>query len=149
MKISQTGSSVPAKGSRKTGKAVDQNAAETFKSHVQDEAASAASGPTATQSLTALSNFLAIQETSDQDSDRRRAILQGNTLLDELTDLQIGLVQGWLPKETLERVTRLLDRPRPAIDDPTINQALNDIEVRAAVELAKLEQDVDLGAPER
>lgn len=66
--------------------------------------------------------------------------MQGNTLLDELTDLQAGLVEGWIPEDTLKRVAHLLDRPRPAIDDQGINQALQDIEVRAAVELAKLEQ---------
>lgn len=145
MKISQAGSGAPANRSRKASNTGDADKADDFKNHVQDEAASAPPAPASALPLTALSNFLAIQETSDQTSERRRAILQGNTLLDELTDLQIGLVQGWVSEETLKRVTHLLDRPRPNIDDQAISQALHDIEVRAAVELAKLEQDVSLG----
>lgn len=146
MKISQTGSGASANRSRKAGRAAGAGAADAFKNHIQDEAASSASGAAATAPLTALTALLAIQETPSSTSDRRRALLQGDTLLDELTELQIGLVQGWVSEDTLRRVSHLLNRPRPNIDDQALNQVLDEIEVRAAVELAKLEQDAD---PER
>ncbi len=60
-------------------------------------------------------------------------------MLDELTELQVGLAQGWVSEETLKRVSHLLNRPRPNVDDEALNQVLAEIEVRAAVELAKLE----------
>jgi hypothetical protein len=142
MKISQTGSGAPANRSRKAGKPTGSGAAASFKSHIQDGmAASSTSGASASSSLTALSNLLAIQETPDSTSDQRRALLQGNTLLDELAELQMGLVQGWVSEGTLRRVSHLLDRPRPHFDDKALNRVLDEIEVRAAVELAKLEQD--------
>lgn len=146
MKISQTGSGVPTNRSRKTGKEADSSSINAFKNHIESEQTSPASAGAAPAPLTALSNFLAIQETSDQASEHRRAVLQGDTLLDELTDLQVGLVQGWVSEETLTRVSNLLSRPRPNIDDQVISQALNDIELRAAVELAKLEQHGNLKA---
>ncbi len=143
MKISQTGPGAPANRSRKTGKATGPGVADAFRSHIQDESASSAVAPAAAPPLTALSNFLAIQETSDQNAERRQAVLQGDALLHELTDLQIGLVQGWVSEETLRRVSHLLHRPRPKLDDPTINQVLDEIKVRAAVELAKLERNAN------
>jgi hypothetical protein len=142
MKISQAGSSAPANRSRRAGKAPEQGAADMFKSHVQDEPASTASG-TATVPLTALSNLLAVQETPGPTSDRQRALSQGDTLLNELAQIQVGLVQGWVPEDTLRRVSALLSRPRPNLEDPSLNQILDEIEVRAAVELAKLENDAD------
>lgn len=146
MKISQTGSGAPANRSRKTGKAAESGAADAFKSHISDEPASSTSGTAVTAPLAALSNFLAIQETPSPTSDRQRALLQGDTLLDELAELQIGLVQGWVSEDTLRRVSHLLNRPRPDLEDQALSQVLDEIEVRAAVELAKLEQDAN---PER
>lgn len=139
MKISQTGSGAPANRSRKAGKGIEADAANAFKSHIQDDASPSASGAAATQSLTALSNFLAIQEAPTSTTERQRALSQGDSLLDELTELQVGLAQGWVSEETLKRVSHLLNRPRPNVDDEALNQVLAEIEVRAAVELAKLE----------
>ncbi len=141
MKISQTGSGAPANRSRKAGKGIDVGAAEAFRSHIQDDASPSASGTAATQSLTALSNFLAIQEAPTSTSERQRAVMQGDSLLDELAELQTGLVQGWVSEETLRRVSHLLNRPRPNVDDQELDQVLSEIEVRAAVELAKLEEN--------
>jgi hypothetical protein len=140
MKISQTGAGRSAQRGRKNERA-DAGAAAAFKSHIQNEGASSASGASAAAPLAALSSLLAVQEIPADDPDRRRALLKGNALLDELTDLQVGLVQGWAPEETLRRVTDLLDRPRPKLDDPELDRILDDIEVRAAVELAKLDRD--------
>ncbi len=146
MKIPQTGSGAPTNRSRKADQNAEQNTAGQFKAHIQDEPASMAPGAGAVSPLTALDSLLTIQEAPLSTSDRQRALLQGDTLLDELAQLQIGLAQGWISEETLRRVTHLLDRPRPNLEDPNINQILDEIEVRAAVELAKLE---DIGNPER
>jgi len=135
MKISQTRPGAPTSRSRKA----DEKATDLFKTHIEDEPASTAPSAAAASPLTALGNLLAIQETPHSTSDRERALLQGDTLLDELTQLQVGLVQGWVSEETLRRVTHLLNRPRPNLEDPILNQVLDEIEVRAAVELAKLE----------
>lgn len=140
MKISQTGSGAPANRSRKADKSVDGRKGEVFKGQLGNEPLPSLSGPTGAAPLAALSSLLAVQEVPDQTSDRKRAVMHGDTLLDELQDLQIGLVQGWVSEDSLRSITHMLDGSRPAIDDPALNQILNDIEVRAAVELAKLEK---------
>lgn len=143
MKISQTGSGTPASRRHKLGNVGDPSAADTFKNHIQDDSTSKAAGVAASVPLTALSTILAIQETPNSTSERQRALLQGDSLLNELAALQMGLVEGSLSVETLRRVGHLLDQPRPHVDDRELNQVLNEIEVRAAVELAKLEQDIN------
>ncbi len=139
MKIAQTRPNVSANRRRKVDNDGAAGSSERFASHFQEETA-AALGPAATAPLAALSSLLSIQEVSDKADDRRRAVLHGNDLLDELRELQIGLVQGSVSEESLRSIARLLDQPRPAIDDPALDQILSEIELRAAVELAKLER---------
>lgn len=144
MKISQTGSGAPASRRRNVGNSSEPDSASSFKTHVQGEQVATPSGVTASSPLTALSTILAVQETPDSTSERRRAILQGENLLDELAALQMCIIEGSLSEDMLKGVTKLLSRPRPDVDDGELNQVLDEIEVRAAVELAKLEKDVGL-----
>lgn len=138
MKITGTGSSTPAGRSRKTEKAGDSDA---FKAQFSQGEASATNAPATAAPLAALSSLLAVQEAPDALSGKKQGLLHGHTLLDELRELQIGLVQGWVPEGSLRSIASMLDRPRPLIDDPDLNQVLDDIELRAAVELAKLDRE--------
>lgn len=54
---------------------------------------------------------------------------------------------GTLPRERLDRLTRLLAERRGEIDDPRLAALIDEIELRAAVELAKLERRVSASAP--
>jgi hypothetical protein len=139
MKISQTGPGAPAGRTRKSEKA-DRAGDDAFKRHIDGGGSSASAATTGTAPLAALSSLLAIQEAPDPTSGKKRAVLHGNTLLDELKELQIGLAQGWVSEDSLRSLSNMLDRPRPAIDDPDLNRVLDDIELRAAVELAKLDR---------
>ena len=141
MKISQTGSGAPVGRGRKAEKTGMADADGNFRSHIDIGQTAEAKTPTGAAPLAALGNLLAIQEVPDPTTDRKRAVLHGETLLDELKELQIGLVQGWVSEDVLRSLAHMLDRPRPGIDDPELNGVLDDIELRAAVELAKLERD--------
>lgn len=142
MKISQSGSGAPAGRSQKTGKAGQTGVAGAFRQHIDDGDASSPKAATGAAPLAALSSLLAIQEVPDALTGKKRAVLHGATLLDELKELQIGLVQGWVSEDSLRGLAHMLDQPRPAIDDPGLNQVLDDIELRAAVELAKIEKAI-------
>lgn len=143
MKITQAGSGASAGRSRKAGKAGQADAEGAFRQHIDDGGVSSPKAATGTTPLAALSNLLAIQEVPDPTTGKKRAILHGTTLLDELKELQIDLVQGWVSEDSLRSLAHMLDQPRPTIDDPGLNQVLDDIELRAAVELAKIERDAD------
>jgi hypothetical protein len=140
MKITQTGSGAPAGRVRKTEKAGGAGASQAFRDHIGDSPSATPAAAAGTVPLAALGSLLAIQEATDPIVGRRKAVLRGDSLLDELRELQIGLVQGWVSEGQLRSIARMLDQPRPAVDDPDLQRVLDDIELRAAVELAKLER---------
>jgi hypothetical protein len=90
--------------------------------------------------LAALCAVLAVQEALDERSPRQRAIARGHEMLDRLNDLRLSLLEGAPVAQTLERLAAVVEARAPAIDDPALARALAEIEVRAAVELAKLGQ---------
>ena len=140
MKISQTGPGTSVDRSRKTGKASQSGDASAFRQHIENTGSASTDGPGAMAPLAALNSLLAIQEVPDAMVGKRRAVLQGDALLDELKALQIDLVQGSVSEDRLRSLSGMLDQPRPAIDDPELTRLLDDIELRAAVELAKFER---------
>ncbi|MEZ5931387.1 MAG: flagellar assembly protein FliX [Alphaproteobacteria bacterium] len=140
MKITQTGSGTPAGRVRKAENKGGAAASQAFRDHIDDSPSAAPAATAGTVPLAALSSLLAVQEATDPTVGRRKAVLHGDSLLDELKELQIGLVQGWVSENQLRNLARMLDQPRPAIDDPELNSVLDDIELRAAVELAKFER---------
>ncbi len=149
MKISQTGAGSPTSRRRGISGATDPDAADSFKGHMKSGEAPTSNSVASSTPLTALTTLLSIQETPDAAEERRQGLLRGNDLLDELTVLQRGLIDGTLSEATLRRVAHILDGPRPVIDDPELKHVLDEIEVRAAVELAKLEREADEGRGER
>jgi len=89
--------------------------------------------------LTGVGGLIGIQEVSEEEVKRKRAYKQGRLTLDVLEQLRDGLLSGSLPVSTLRHLERLVLEERAAITDPRLNAILDDIELRAAVELAKLE----------
>jgi hypothetical protein len=86
----------------------------------------------------ALDTLLTLQQAPDALSGRAKARKRGEQLLDELERIRVGLLVGRIPLAGLKRLNALLAQPRPELNDPRVEQVLAEIEVRAAVELAKL-----------
>jgi hypothetical protein len=97
----------------------------------------AAAAPT---TVSALDTLLTVQEIPDAIAGRRRAVQRGDALLDRLEDVRLALLTGVLPRERLEQLSRLARTDRTAITDPRLNAVLDEIDLRVAVELAKLDQ---------
>jgi hypothetical protein len=93
---------------------------------------------TAPTTLSAVDALLAAQELPDALTSRRRAMQRGNTLLDRLDDLRHALLAGVLPRERLNELAQLARTARDTVDDPRLVTILDDIDLRVAVELAKL-----------
>ena len=83
------------------------------------------------------------RRSSDPTAERRRAIRHGHSLLDELRELQLGMVDGRVSEGTLRRLAGLVDGLRPSAADARLAAVLDAIELRAAVELAKLRRDAE------
>jgi len=68
---------------------------------------------------------------------RRRAIRRGGGLLDRLDELKLALLAGEAGEGALDRLSRTLREECPVDADPALNSLLAQIDLRAAVELAK------------
>ena len=88
--------------------------------------------------LTAVQSLLAIQEVPDATQSRKRAVKRGNDLLDQLDQIRLALLTGSISPDRLRHLARQLREPRPPSLDPNLAQLMDDIELRVAVELAKL-----------
>jgi len=91
-------------------------------------------GSSPVQSVNAL---LALQEVGDSTEGRKRARRRAEELLDRLEELRLAIALGEVPLSQLETLAHSLAQRQGATDDPKLAQIINEIEIRAAVELAK------------
>lgn len=86
-----------------------------------------------------VASLLALQNIETPTERRRRSVKWAGRLLDELDEIKIALMGGELGQVQLERLARAIREQRSATEDPALEGLLDEIETRAAVELAKLE----------
>jgi hypothetical protein len=86
-----------------------------------------------------VNTFLSIQEVDDPLHGRKRAKERAEDILDELDAMRDGLLSGTLPRESVIRLAGLVRMRRPDVTDPALKEVLDEIELRAEVELAKLD----------
>lgn len=130
---------------RKTRKASASSATSSLFESLLDPAAeggAAASGVSDAAPLSGLAALLGAQEVDDDSSSgHKKAHRQAHDLLDELDQLRDEILLGTLSGQRLRALAAMLDRPRPSFRDPRLTQILDEIELRARVELAKFETD--------
>ena len=134
-----TGPSGPA-GATGARSASAQTAASGFS--ISTPSVSTPAGVTAAASVNAVSTLdalMALQEVGGPLERRRRAVWRADKILDALDGLKIELLEGELNPAVLERLTRAVREQRSMTDDPALEGLLDQVETRAAVELAKLE----------
>jgi hypothetical protein len=83
--------------------------------------------------------LLALQDVGDPLEGRRRTVRRASRLLDVLEDLKIALIDGVLTPDKVRALVKTLGEKRESTGDPILETVLDEIETRAAVELAKLE----------
>lgn len=110
-------------------------------SKLLDETAEAGqtSGPSGVQSV---DSVLSVQEVGDHQGGRRRARQHAEQMLDRLEDIRHGLLVGAIPHDRLQELATAVRQQREALDDPHLIEILDEIELRARVELAKFERSV-------
>jgi hypothetical protein len=55
--------------------------------------------------------------------------------------LRLGLVTGAISRSELDRIAEMVARQREQVDDPLLTAVLDEIELRARVEIAKFRRD--------
>jgi len=90
--------------------------------------------------IAALDSILTLQGLDDSVSGRSKGHARGERLLDMLDELRDGLLSGGISMGTLNRLASAVSQRHDHFADPKLQIVLDEIELRARVELAKLEQ---------
>jgi hypothetical protein len=102
--------------------------------------ASQASSVSATGGVMGVVALLALQDVGGPLERKRRAVRRAGRILDVLDEIKISLLEGELSMGELDRLRRAVRDERDGTEDPALEAVLDEIELRAAVEVAKLEQ---------
>ncbi len=90
--------------------------------------------------LAAVETILTLQGFDDGGDGHSKGFAHGQNLLDMLDQLRDGLLAGTIPRATLSRLATAVSRRQEGFVDPRLQGVLDEIDLRARVELAKLEQ---------
>lgn len=140
MKVGSASSAKSVGSARKTG-GVSSSGATGFSALLGEVEETSAPSVAAASSVGGVEALLAAQVVGDalQDEGRkRRAVARGNDILDKLEDLRADLLAGGVSKQKLIALAQELRERRDAGLDDELNAILDEIELRAEVELAKL-----------
>lgn len=97
----------------------------------------------ATGGVSDVSALMALQGVEGPLEKRRRAIRRGSGLLDRLDEIKLALLNGDADEGALDRLARSLREERAEDDDKDLGALLDQIDLRASVELAKAEMRRD------
>lgn len=126
------------------GKAAAKTAAAggRFTDHLAAAPAGNAEAPAPAAEVFSVAALAALHALADDAGDGRRghARRRGEALLDDLDRLRTDLLLGRVGADRLARIVRLLRDRADSSGDPALDQAIEAIELRAEVELAKLER---------
>ena len=93
----------------------------------------------ATNRISSVDAVVALQEITGDNTNERGAKNRANLILDKLEDIRMGLLMGQIPKSNLEELSKILIVARENSIDSSLLEIIGDIELRAKIELAKLE----------
>ncbi|MTJ83915.1 MAG: flagellar assembly protein FliX [Telmatospirillum sp.] len=141
MKVSGIGTTAGSGQSKKTARtdkassgAFAEKLAETFGGVDETQGLEA---PPAVAGIEALLVAQAVGDVLDGE-ERRRLVKYGEDLLDKLEEIRHGLLLGSISKEKLIGLAHMVRSRRGHVADPRLSALLDEIELRAEVELAKL-----------
>ncbi|MEN0651609.1 MULTISPECIES: flagellar assembly protein FliX [Hyphobacterium] len=101
------------------------------------QSARAAVATSSASALGSVDALLALQSVGDFREAKKRATERAMSLLDVLDDLKLALLEGGVPRQRLVALMDILKSRRDETQDPRLEAMLDEVEVRAAVELAK------------
>lgn len=135
-KIGYSRPSLATRAPKRTGSAGSSQFSATL-SEVSHAAESDSIRPLSATSM--FGSIISAQEVDEREARRRQSLKQGRVTLEHLEKLRDGLLMGMVPIATIHALEQWVIQEKTQTNDPVLRSILNDIEVRAAVEIAKLE----------
>ncbi len=110
-----------------------------FSQYVTGGASDTASAQ-ASQSIAQLDVLLAVQEVEDplKKASKKRAYVRSTDILDKLDSLRVKMLTGDLTVGHMIDIADVVASHRDRIDDPQLTAVMDEIDLRAQVELAKM-----------
>ncbi len=136
MSIKIEGSSSLRSGSIKRAGKSDSGSGSRFSKAIGQGAAAPSSVATANP-VTAVDGLLTLQEVDDAAARASAGKRRAQELLEGLDDLRHGLLAGGLSRDKLLALAKHVQSRRAQVDDPRLGEILDEIDLRAQVELAK------------
>ena len=123
----------------------DRPPSESFANFLAEaEHAKSANATKPVSPLLSLEQMMAVSSVGDAMEQRKRGQKRGHKLLDRLDGLRHALLSGQLTTAQLEELVAALAIEKSEIDDPRLKELLDDIDLRAQVELAKYQSNNNL-----
>ncbi len=143
MKIGKTKGSNPTSPAKKSS-ASSSDANIDFSKFVSS-AASESAGVSVTTSIAQLDVLLAAQEVEDptQRAAKNKLYKRGVNILDELDKIRLKMLGGNLTVGNMIDVADVIASHRDKIDDPVLTSIMDEIDLRAQVEIAKMRIALD------
>lgn len=85
----------------------------------------------------AVSGILGVQEVDDALAHASKGKLRAQDILDRLDDLRMELLTGAISRDKLLQLAHVVSTRRGEVTDPRLVEVLDEIDLRAQVELAK------------
>lgn len=142
MKVEGPSKSQSASGAKKKGKASSSDG--RFGDLITGGAEETKT-PSAMQSISHVDSLLAVQQAEDptQRAARGRMKARAHDLLDNLEKIRIALLTGDLTVGDVINVADVVASHREKITDPKLTAILDEIDLRAQIELAKMRMALD------
>jgi hypothetical protein len=96
--------------------------------------------PADVQSVTSMDALLTLQEMPENEIEKRKAVQEGKGALETLEKLRHDLLTGTISGNIIDRLNDVIKLKKQVVNDSKLGAIIQDIELRAAVELAKLER---------
>ncbi len=143
MRVSELGSSKAVAPGRRKKAASGKGGAFALRLREVTGAAEVAGG-IESPPVRAVESILAVQEVSDATEERSRGLAKryGDAVLDRLDALRHDLLMGAVSKDKLAGLAQAMRAQRRTSADPRLNEIIDEIELRAEVEIAKFTRDV-------
>jgi len=137
MRVTGAGSTSALGSVRSADRAVDGGFGAALEEAGEAAAPAAAARAETLGAISSLDLLLALQETLTPTERRRRAVRRAGKILDALDALKLSLLGGEATDLELQSLQTAVKEARAETDDPELEGLLEQIETRAAVELAK------------
>lgn len=137
MKVEGPGNLRGSSQVRRTGRSEGTGGASFAKQLTAETAPTHGAAPTAP--MHGVAGILAAQEVDDATARASRGKMRAQEMLDKMEEIRHGLLAGALPREKVMELSRIVQTRKVHVDDPHLAEILDEIDLRAQVELAKLQ----------